>query len=201
MKEANILEPFKKMEGLVFPLNRSNVDTDQIIPKQFLKRIERNGFGECLFYHWRFHDNGQKKLDFPLNDAKYEGAKVLIAGHNFGCGSSREHAPWALLDYGFKVILAPSFADIFFNNCLKNGILAIPLPEKVITSLLDKAEKEELHLTVNLEQQLIYNHQLSIDFEIDSYQKYMLINGLDEIGLTLMHKDKIKKYEEITTGR
>ncbi|KQL50351.1 isopropylmalate isomerase [Heyndrickxia shackletonii] len=194
------MEPFKKMDGLVFPLNRSNVDTDQIIPKQFLKRIERKGFGECLFYHWRFDDNGQKKSDFPLNNPKYEGASILIAGPNFGCGSSREHAPWALQDYGFKVIFAPSFADIFFNNCLKNGILAVTLPETVIASLLDTAEKEQLHLTIDLEEQLIYNQQLSIDFEIDEYQKHMLINGLDEIGLTLVHEDKIKNYE-LTTGR
>jgi len=189
------LEPFKKLDGLVFPLIRSNVDTDQIIPKQFLKRIERKGFGECLFYHWRFDDNGNKKQDFPLNNPKYEGASILIAGPNFGCGSSREHAPWALQDFGFKVILAPSFADIFFNNCLKNGILAVTLPEKVIASLQDKAEKEVLHLSINLEEQLIYNHQFSISFEIDEYQKHMLINGLDEIGLTLVHEEKIKNYE------
>lgn len=193
------MEPFKDLEGLVFPLNRSNVDTDQIIPKQFLKRIERKGFGQCLFYHWRFNEDGQKRSDFLLNEARFEGASILVAGDNFGCGSSREHAPWALLDYGFKVIIAPSFADIFFNNCLKNGILAITLSEKDILSLLEKAEKERLCLTINLEKQLIYNDQLTIDFQVDSYQKHMLINGLDEIGLTLMHEDKIKSYEEITT--
>ncbi|KHD85140.1 isopropylmalate isomerase [Heyndrickxia ginsengihumi] len=193
------MEAFKKHTGLVFPLNRTNVDTDQIIPKQFLKRIERKGFGECLFYNWRFDESGVKKDDFELNHPKYEGTSILVAGDNFGCGSSREHAPWALLDYGFKVIIAPSFADIFFNNCLKNGILAIVLPEKEVYSLIEEASKHSLYLTVDLENEVIFSEQFRIEFQVDPYQKNMLLEGLDEIGLTLMHEEKIAEYEKTTT--
>ncbi|WP_018661585.1 3-isopropylmalate dehydratase small subunit [Heyndrickxia acidiproducens] len=190
------MEPFKTLTGLVFPLNRKNVDTDQIIPKQFLKRIERQGFGECLFYHWRFDNNGQKRADFPLNDPKYAGASILVAGENFGCGSSREHAPWALQDYGFKVIIAPSFADIFHNNCLKNGILTIELPEENVAALLKEAEADSLYVTVDLEKQTVSNGNAEFSFDIDPYPKHMLLNGLDEIGLTLMLEEEISKYEQ-----
>ncbi|GER67151.1 3-isopropylmalate dehydratase small subunit [Weizmannia acidilactici] len=189
------MEPFQTFSGLVFPLDRKNVDTDQIIPKQFLKRIERQGFGKCLFYNWRFDENGEKRGDFPLNDPKYTGASILIAGENFGCGSSREHAPWALQDYGFKVIIAPSFADIFYNNCLKNGILTVMLPEEEVKQLMEAAEAQSLYVTVDLEKQVVLNGEKAIHFDIDPYQKNMLLKGLDEIGLTLLLEDEISKYE------
>ncbi|KGP92259.1 isopropylmalate isomerase [Pontibacillus chungwhensis BH030062] len=195
------MEPIRKHEGLVYPLNRSNVDTDQIIPKQFLKRIERQGFGQFLFYNWRFHHDGTKKEDFSLNQPKYNGASILVAGENFGCGSSREHAPWALEDYGFKVILAPSFADIFFNNCVKNGILAVTLPEEEISQLIQKAENETYHLTADLENQVIYDNEgFKTSFEVNDYQKEMLINGWDDISVTLTHENKIKQYESKKVG-
>ena len=189
------MEPFQTFSGLVFPLDRKNVDTDQIIPKQFLKRIERQGFGECLFYNWRFDENGNKREDFPLNDPKYDGAQILVAGDNFGCGSSREHAPWALQDYGFKVVIAPSFADIFHNNCLKNGILTVELPEEEVRDLIDKAQRERLFLTVDLEKQVVLTGEKAIHFDIDPYPKNMLLKGLDEIGLTLLLEDEISKFE------
>ncbi|MCD5322281.1 MULTISPECIES: 3-isopropylmalate dehydratase small subunit [Pontibacillus] len=195
------MEPIRKHEGLVYPLNRSNVDTDQIIPKQFLKRIERQGFGQFLFYNWRFQADGTPKPDFTLNSPKYDGASVLVAGENFGCGSSREHAPWALEDYGFKVILAPSFADIFFNNCVKNGILAVTLPEEEIKQLIQKAENETYHLTADLENQVIYDNEgFKTSFEVNEYQKEMLINGWDDISVTLTHENKIKQYESNKVG-
>ena len=146
------MEAIQKHTGLVYPLVRSNVDTDQIIPKQFLKRVERTGFGQFLFYHWRFNDDGSLKTSFSLNDPKYEGASVMITGENFGCGSSREHAPWSLMDYGFKVILAPSFADIFYNNSFKNGLVPIVLDEKLIREWQERAEEGTLHLTIDLKQ-------------------------------------------------
>ncbi|WP_442597849.1 3-isopropylmalate dehydratase small subunit [Neobacillus sp. D3-1R] len=190
------MEPLKIHKGLVYPLNRSNVDTDQIIPKQFLKRIERQGFGQFLFYNWRFDYHGNPQADFSLNSEKYSGASILIAGENFGCGSSREHAPWALLDYGFKVIIAPSFADIFKNNCLKNGILAIELDSAQVEPLLKRAENESYDLTVNLENQTIEDeHSNLIHFEISPHSKEMLLNGLDDIGLTLLYEKKISKFE------
>ncbi|MFD2617818.1 3-isopropylmalate dehydratase small subunit [Terrilactibacillus laevilacticus] len=190
------MEPFKKHRGLVCPLDRRNVDTDQIIPKQFLKRIERQGFGECLFYHWRFDDEGHKKQDFVLNKEKYEGASILIAGENFGCGSSREHAPWALGDYGFKVIIAPSFADIFYNNCQKNGLLLIKLDEENVKLLMQKAQQESFYLDVDLVNQVVVSDTLSIPFDIDAYQKKMLLEGLDEIAVTLKLEDEIRAYEQ-----
>ncbi|ADU29656.1 3-isopropylmalate dehydratase small subunit [Evansella cellulosilytica] len=190
------MEAFKKHSGLVYPLNRANIDTDQIIPKQFLKRIERQGFGQFLFYNWRFHDDGTPRENFTLNDEKYDGASILIAGDNFGCGSSREHAPWALQDYGFKVIIAPSYADIFYSNCVKNGILAIKLPQEETEALINNAEANSYTLTINLADQEIYDDAgFKSTFEVPPYHKEMLINGWDEISVTLTHEDKISQYE------
>lgn len=191
------MEAIKKHTGLVYPLNRSNVDTDQIIPKQFLKRIERTGFGKYVFYHWRFDDDGNKREDFSLNDPKYENASILVTGENFGCGSSREHAPWALLDFGFKVIIAPSFADIFYNNALKNGIVPIKLEEQQVNEWLKEAEETELTLTVDLESKTITDQKGNeFAFDIPEYHRQNLINGWDEIALTLQLEDKIRQYEE-----
>jgi len=190
------MEPLRTHQGLVCPLNRTNVDTDQIIPKQFLKRIERSGFGQFLFYHWRFDDYGNPRPDFPLNDSKYTDASILVAGENFGCGSSREHAPWAVQDFGFKVIIAPSYADIFKNNCVKNGILAIQATEEQVQTIMKKAASVEYRLTVNLEDQVVYDHEgFEIQFEIAPYPKEMLLNGWDEIGVTLNYEEKIKQFE------
>jgi len=195
--EVKNMEPFKTFTGLVAPLDRVNVDTDQIIPKQFLKRIERTGFGEFLFYDWRYRD-GKPHPEFVLNQERYKGATILLAGDNFGCGSSREHAPWALKDYGFKVIIAPSFADIFFNNCLKNGMLPIVLPGDLVKELFVKVfENEGYNLTVNLESQTLKDLEgWTIDFVVDPFEKKCLLEGLDDISLTLKHEDKIKAYEE-----
>ena len=191
------MEPIKTHNGLVYPLPKRNVDTDQIIPKQFLKRIERSGFGQFLFYNWRFDEKDQPRQDFTLNQPKYKGASVLIAGDNFGCGSSREHAPWALLDYGFKVIIAPSFADIFYNNTTKNGILAIKLSEDKVDYLLNQAEINSYILTIDLEKQKVYDALgFEADFDIPAYHKHMLLNGLDEIGITLTYADQITQFEQ-----
>lgn len=191
------MEPIKQHKGLVYPLYRSNIDTDQIIPKQFLKRIERTGFGQFVFYNWRFDDDGNERKDFSLNDAKYKDTSILLSGENFGCGSSREHAPWALLDYGFKVIIAPSFADIFYNNALKNGILPIKMEESQIKEWVDRAENSEFYLDVDLENQIITDEQGTvIPFDIPNYHKEKLINGWDDIALTLKLEDKIKAYEQ-----
>ncbi|MEH6956566.1 3-isopropylmalate dehydratase small subunit [Neobacillus drentensis] len=190
------MEPLKIHQGLVYPLNRSNIDTDQIIPKQFLKRIERSGFGQFLFYHWRFDDEGNLRPDFSLNNPKYKGASILVAGENFGCGSSREHAPWAVQDFGFKIVIAPSYADIFKNNCVKNGILPIQISEDQVQYIIRKAESEEYQLTVDLENQVIYDNEgFKVSFDIAPYPKVMLINGWDEIGVTLTYVDKISQYE------
>jgi 3-isopropylmalate/(R)-2-methylmalate dehydratase small subunit len=190
------MEPLRKHQGLVYPLNRTNVDTDQIIPKQFLKRIERSGFGQFLFYNWRFDDDGNLRKDFSLNDPRYQGASILVAGENFGCGSSREHAPWAVQDFGFKVIIAPSYADIFKNNCVKNGILAVVASEDQVQEIIRKAESEKYTLTVNLEDQVVFDNEgLEIKFDIPPYPKQMLLNGWDEIGVTLNYEDKIEQYE------
>ena len=191
------MEPIKQHKGLVYPLYRSNIDTDQIIPKQFLKRIERTGFGQFVFYNWRFDDAGNEKEDFSLNDSKYQGTSILLSGENFGCGSSREHAPWALLDYGFKVIMAPSFADIFYNNALKNGILPIKMEESQIKEWVERAESSEFYLDVDLENQQITDEQGKvIPFDIPKYHKEKLINGWDDIALTLKLEDKIEAYEQ-----
>ncbi|MEH7418260.1 3-isopropylmalate dehydratase small subunit [Neobacillus drentensis] len=190
------MEPLRLHQGLVYPLNRSNIDTDQIIPKQFLKRIERSGFGQFLFYNWRFDDNGNPRPDFSLNAPKYKGASIIVAGENFGCGSSREHAPWAVQDFGFKVIIAPSYADIFKNNCVKNGILAIQASEAQVQSIIKKAESTEYTLTVDLEEQKVYDNEgFELSFDIAPYPKQMLLNGWDEIGVTLTYEDKINDYE------
>ena len=191
------MEAFKEHVGLVVPLDRINVDTDQIIPKQFLKRIERTGFGEFLFYDWRYLENGEPNPAFVLNEPRYRGVSILIAGVNFGCGSSREHAPWALQQYGFKAILAPSFADIFRNNCYKNGILPITLPADVIADLSDAARATEgYRLTVDLEtQSVICPDGTSHPFEIGDFEKHCLLNGLDEIGWTLQFEADIAAFE------
>ena len=191
------MEAFKEHVGLAAPLNRLNVDTDQIIPKQFLKRIERTGFGQFLFYDWRFLDNGDPNPDFVLNDPRYQEASILVAGANFGCGSSREHAPWALQQYGFKAVIAPSFADIFRNNCYKNGLLPIALPDNVTADLMEQIEAQEgYRLMVDLEaQQVIQPDGTSHAFEIGDFEKHCLLNGLDEIGWTLQFDEQISAYE------
>jgi 3-isopropylmalate/(R)-2-methylmalate dehydratase small subunit len=185
---------FKKHTGLVAPLDRANVDTDQIIPKQFLKRIERTGFGQFLFYDWRYLSDGELNPSFVLNEPRYQGASILVTDKNFGCGSSREHAPWALGEYGFRVIIAPSFADIFANNCFKNGMLPIALPA---TEIMRRAQEiEGYKLAVDLETQMITDENgLAVPFEVESFQRYCLLEGLDDIALTLRHEDAIKAYE------
>lgn len=191
------MEPFSKHTGMVATLDRVNVDTDQIIPKQFLKRIERTGFGEFLFYDWRFLEDGSLNLDFELNQPRFEGATLLLARANFGCGSSREHAPWALQDYGFRSIIAPSFADIFYNNCFKNGLLPVVLPHQEVEELFNRAGKNnQYNLTVDLERQVVEdNTGYSIRFEIDPFRRECLLKGLDDIGLTLQHEEAISRYE------
>jgi 3-isopropylmalate/(R)-2-methylmalate dehydratase small subunit len=183
--------------GLVAILDRPNVDTDQIIPKQFLKRVERTGFGEFLFYDWRFRPSGQPDPAFPLNESRYRGASILIAGKNFGCGSSREHAPWALADYGFRAIIAPSFADIFANNCMKNGLLPVVLADAEVSELTRRAKEiESYQITVDLEKKTVSDaHGFSAAFEIGDFQRYCLLEGLDDIGLTLKHEPEITAYE------
>ncbi|MCQ2008378.1 MAG: 3-isopropylmalate dehydratase small subunit [Sporolactobacillus sp.] len=190
------MEPFQTFEGLVCPLDRTNVDTDQIIPKQFLKRVERKGFGSCLFYNWRFDENGNKKTDFVLNQPKYTQSSILVARDNFGCGSSREHAPWALQDYGFRVIIAPSFADIFYNNCQKNGILAIRLGADLVNKLIQHATQETFRLTVDLKQQKLSAPGFDESFTVDPYQKELLLKGLDEIAITMTYENEITAYEK-----
>ncbi|MCC4722169.1 3-isopropylmalate dehydratase small subunit [Salinicoccus sp. RF5] len=190
------MEAIKEHEGKVFPLNRSNVDTDQIIPKQFLKRVERTGFGQFVFHNWRFDDDGNPKPDFELDSPRYKDASVLIAGENFGCGSSREHAPWALLDFGFKVIIAPSFADIFYNNAFKNGIILIKADESQVDEWMEQAKEGTFHLNVDLEEQTISDGTKQLPFDIPSYHKEKLLNGWDDIALTLLLDDKIREYEE-----
>ena len=194
------MEAFTEHVGRVVPLDRINVDTDQIIPKQFLKRIERTGFGEFLFNDWRYLENGDPNPEFVLNFPRYAGASILIAGANFGCGSSREHAPWALQQYGFKAILAPSFADIFRNNCYKNGILPIALSTDVITSLSQEAhDTEGYQLMIDLEEQaVICPDGTAHTFEIGDFEKSCLLNGLDEIGWTLQYEANIAAYEKAT---
>jgi len=191
------MEAFKSLTGLVAPVDRVNVDTDAIIPKQFLKRIERTGFGQFLFFEWRYTQSGEVIKDFSLNQPRYEGASVLISRANFGCGSSREHAPWAIMDYGFKVVIAPSFADIFYNNCFKNGILPIKLSEEQVEELFQRTAKQEGYkLTVDLESKTIRDDQgLEISFDLDEHRRQFLLLGLDDIGLTLQHEDKISAYE------
>lgn len=191
------MEAFKQHTGLVGPVDRVNVDTDAIIPKQFLKRIERTGFGQFLFFEWRFDEQGNVNPNFDLNKERYAGSSVLISRANFGCGSSREHAPWAILDYGFKVVIAPSYADIFYNNCFKNGILPIKLSEEQVEDLFQRtAANVGYKLSVDLENKTITDGQgLSIAFDLDEHRRQFLLLGLDDIGLTLQHEDLISAYE------
>ena len=188
---------FSRHKGLVATLDRVNVDTDQIIPKQFLKRIERTGFGQYLFFDWRFLDDGSTNPDFELNQPRFKGATILLGRTNFGCGSSREHAPWALLDYGFRVIIAPSFADIFYNNCFKNGMLPITLPEAQVEELFQRVRLDKSYeLNADLERQWISDESgLRLSFDIDPFRRECLLKGLDDIGMTLQHTDKIADYE------
>ncbi len=185
------MEPFKKVKSIITPLDKINVDTDQIVPKQFLKLVRKSGFGKFLFYNWRYDEKENLKSDFVLNDSKYDNSKILVTGDNFGCGSSREHAVWALLDYGFSVIIASSFADIFFSNCFKNGILPISLDQKIV----EKLQLEPDSIEVDLEKQIIKTSSEEISFEIDSYKKKILLEGLDDIAQTLQFEDKISEFE------
>ena len=190
------MDKFQVLKGIAAPLPMINVDTDMIIPKQFLKTIKRSGLGKNLFHELRYDIQGNIKNDFVLNWDPYKQASILVAGDNFGCGSSREHAPWSLLDFGFKCIIAPSFADIFYNNCFKNGILPIRLDQEKVDILMEEA-KNKNKLTINLEdQKIIHGDEFSIDFEIDSFRKKCLLEGLDDIGLTLQKKEKILHYEK-----
>ena len=191
------MKPFTNHTGRVVAMDRANVDTDQIIPKQFLKRIERTGFGEFLFFDWRRLPDGSPNPDFELNPPENRDATVLLARRNFGCGSSREHAPWALEDFGFRAIIAPSFADIFYNNCFKNGLLPVHLSEEQVDELFQRAAKYPRYaLTIDLESRTIRDeHGLEYRFEVDDFRRHCLLNGLDDIGLTLAHEDKIVAYE------
>ena len=200
------MQKFNVHKGLVAPMDRENVDTDAIIPKQFLKSIRKTGFGPNLFDEWRYLDavypgqdpaSRKPNPNFVLNQARYQGASILLARKNFGCGSSREHAPWAIDQYGFRAVIAPSYADIFFNNCFKNGLLPIVLPENVVSQLFDEvAAFPGYQLTIDLERQVVVRPQgEEIPFEVQAFRKYCLINGLDDIGLTLRHSDKIKAFE------
>ena len=189
--------PFNVHTGLAAFLDRANVDTDQIIPKQFLKRIERTGFGEFLFYDWRYLPDGELNTSFPLNEPRYRGASILVTGKNFGCGSSREHAPWALADFGFRAIIAPSFADIFANNCMKNGLLPVALSEAEVAELGRRArEIENYQVTVDLEHCRVNDSDgFAATFSIGEFQRQCLLKGLDDIGLTLRHEAEISAYE------
>ena len=201
------MEPFRALTGLVAPLDRANVDTDAIIPKQFLKSIKRSGFGPNLFDAWRYLDKGEpgidnaaraKNPDFVLNDPRYQGAVILLTRRNFGCGSSREHAPWALADYGFRALIAPSYADIFFNNCYKNGLLPVVLPESQVDRLFDAVKAfPGFKLHIDLERQSVGtpDGSMAFAFEVEAFRKHCLFNGLDDIGLTLQHADAIREFE------
>ncbi len=191
------MKPFTVHRGRVAPLDRVNVDTDQIIPKQFLKRIERTGFGQFVFYDWRFDADGKKNADFVLDEPRYEGASILIAGKNFGCGSSREHAVWALRDFGFRAVISSSFADIFANNSTKNGFLAVRLSEAEVVELMQRAQQiDDYQLTIDLEQCEVQDNQgFRAKFHIDDFIRHCLLNGLDDIGLTLQHEAEIAAYE------
>lgn len=197
------MTPFLIHTGIAAPLDRANVDTDQIIPKQFLKRIERTGFGQFLFYDWRFRPDGKLDSSFVLNHPLYRQASILVAGKNFGCGSSREHAPWALADYGFRVIIAPSFADIFANNCMKNGLLPVTLADEEVAEITKRArEIENYELTVDLEGRTVFDAQgFAASFKIDEFQRRCLMEGLDDIGLTLLHEADITAFEQARSAR
>ncbi|MFM2480025.1 3-isopropylmalate dehydratase small subunit [Celerinatantimonas sp. YJH-8] len=192
------MQAYKTHTSIAAAMNRSNVDTDQIIPKQFLKKVERTGFGVHLFNDWRYLDDGSNNPEFELNQPEVQGAKILVAGDNFGCGSSREHAPWAIADYGFNTVISTSFADIFFNNCFKNGILPIKVSESELAMLFDELEAHPgSQLTVNLEQQTIATPSgATIQFDVDPFRKHSLLEGLDDIGWTLQHEPKITAFEQ-----
>ena len=189
------MEPFQNVKSIITPLDKVNVDTDQIIPKQFLKLVQKSGFGKFLFFNWRYDENENMKPNFILNDSHYDDSKILVAGDNFGCGSSREHAVWALDDYGFSVIISSSFADIFFSNCFKNGMLPISLESKIVEKLL----KETNAIEVDLENQIIKTSSEDIPFEINSHKKKILLEGLDDIAQTFQYEDKISEFEEKST--
>jgi len=192
------MEPFVKLTGVAAPIDRVNIDTDQIIPAIYLKRIERTGYGEFLFSSWRFREDGSPNPDFVLNRPAYQDVKILVAGRNFGCGSSREHAPWALGDYGIRSVIASSFADIFYNNCFQNGLLPVVLPEEDVRRLMDRLKsKPGTRLTVDLEARRVWDEdeEVVVSFDIDPFRRNCLLNGLDDIGLTLQHEDKIAAYE------
>ena len=186
------MQSFKKIKTIITPLDKVNVDTDQIVPKQFLKLVQKSGFGKFLFYNWRYDDQEHLKSDFILNDPKYKNSKILVAGDNFGCGSSREHAVWALQDYGFSVIIAPSFADIFYSNCFKNGILPIMLDDKIV----EKLQQQTGEIEVDLENQIIKTISEKISFDIDSHKKKILLEGLDDIAQTLLYQKEISAFEK-----
>jgi 3-isopropylmalate/(R)-2-methylmalate dehydratase small subunit len=191
------MESFVKHTGLVAPMDRVNVDTDQMVPKQFLKFLTREGYGRVLFYDWRYLPGEKPNPDFVLNEPRYQGASVLLARANFGCGSSREHAPWAILDYGFRAILAPSYADIFYNNCFKNGILPVTLSNEQMDELFRRTEQQGYKLTVDLEQQMVSDERgLRYSFTIDPFRRECLLKGLDDIGLTLVHEKEIASFEK-----
>ncbi|HLY62403.1 MAG TPA: 3-isopropylmalate dehydratase small subunit [Terriglobia bacterium] len=192
------MQPFIKHTGLVAPMDRVNVDTDQMVPKQFLKALTREGFGRTLFYDWRYLPGEKPNPEFVLNAPRYKGASVLLARANFGCGSSREHAPWAILDYGFHAIIAPSYADIFYNNCFKNGILPVTLPDAQVDELFQRTLKNiGYELTVDLQTKIVSDgHGLKMNFEIDPFRRECLLNGWDDIGLTLRHENLIDAFEK-----
>ncbi len=192
------MQPFTTLTGIVAPLDRPNVDTDQIIPKQFLKRIERTGFGPFAFFDWRYHPDGSVNAEFELNQPGYQGAAILVAGRNFGCGSSREHAPWALNEYGFRALIAPSFADIFYNNCIQNGMLPVVLSEEQTGELLRRAQANPgYQLTVDLANQTVTSSDgFSASFEVDPFVRERLLGGLDDIGMTLKEDTRISSFEE-----
>ena len=192
------MEAFTRINGIVAPMDRVNIDTDQIIPAVYLKSIERTGFQDALFSSWRYLEDGSPNPDFVLNVPAYKSATVLVAGRNFGCGSSREHAPWALHDYGFRCVIAPSFADIFYSNCLQNGLLPVRLPEETVQRILDKAAQDPgYRISIDLEAQRVWDEaeEIAVEFEMDPARRHALLNGLDDIGQTLQHEDKIGAYE------
>ncbi len=192
------MEPFVSLNGVVAPIDQVNVDTDMIIPAVYLKSIERTGFGPHLFDRYRYLEDGSENPDFVLNQDAYRSAQILVSGPNFGCGSSREHAPWALEDYGIRCVIAPSFADIFYNNCFKNGLLPLTLPEESVRRIMDKVQANPgVQFTVDLEAQQVRDadEDIVVDFQVDDFRRYCLLNGLDDIGLTLQHEDAIAAYE------
>ena len=198
------MEPFVSLNAKLAPLNRVNVDTDQIIPKQFLKLVERTGFGQFLFNDWRFNSDGSENPEFILNRQEYGGAEILVSGRNFGSGSSREHAPWALQDYGFKCIIAPSFGDIFFSNCFQNGVLPVVLPEDVVTEIIANSEKDpEYRINIDLESQRVWdeNEEVVAEFTIEPFRRPCLLNGLDDIGLTLEDETDISDFESARSSQ